>query len=153
MSKVRKCNTCGVEKDIECYRSYAKGVIGRCKQCEEDRYNDNLSNRALAIQTGEQKKCKGCSVHKTYDLFPSNKKLLSGINTTCKQCTNAKQKIARDSKVKVTEITIESYVCCTCSVYKPISEFYKDRATKTGMRARCKECDNKTSAKRRERNR
>jgi hypothetical protein len=93
----------------------------------------------------EKKRCSKCGEVKDSNGFHIDKGNKSGLCAHCKICIGEynKKRIAKNIELRnksdfkmVTEIK-----CHGCGEVKGVSEFYKDKTTKSGFHTRCKICD------------
>jgi hypothetical protein len=79
--------------------------------------------------------CTKCKEEKPLDQFY---KQGDGLMSRCSTCCKEIKKRWMSNKVYVDPP--QEKPCNTCGITKPISEFNKDRQAKTGIRAKCREC-------------
>lgn len=92
------------------------------------------------------KVCSRCHEEKLLTEFSKNKNTKDGLMAECKLCRH-EMYLLRTSDIKQRrnrQNCKDGFKICTkCGIEKPISEFYKDKYHKDGLRSSCKECDRK----------
>jgi hypothetical protein len=87
----------------------------------------------------QEKVCQKCSTNRPLDQFYSNQKY-------CKECYKNYAKENRINHATNTDyVTKDKLICTKCKIEKPISDFTKDKGTRTGYKSVCKECRRKTT--------
>ena len=153
---MKKCSKCGewkVASTINFCRSKTKkyGLESRCKECENKRRK--LINNPVNTDPNITKVCTVCGREfpATTKYFNKQKTGKYGLRTICKECRNKRQKLTNNSANVDLSIT---QVCTKCDREFPATEkyFYKKKTGKYGLRAICKECENKQNEQYREAN-
>jgi hypothetical protein len=162
------CTACNQEKELEDFRVDKKCKFGRhsrCRVCsnailKEKRHLQLLLNpvpRKRAIRTSHpivdgKRLCRLCNETKSIEDFHINKRMTTGYNTECKDCTNDKSEIKRRKKgikvaVRLKDIIVDGKRSCTvCKEVKDLSLF---RRTHDRTPTRCIECSKVIDAKNR----
>ena len=83
------------------------------------------------------KVCTCCKERKPLWMFSKDRRLKDGLRIICKECDKVIQRQSRD---KMTYITIEYKQCSDCGQIKPIDQFGLDNTKKDGHRSYCLEC-------------
>lgn len=93
------------------------------------------------MDTKEMKHCSVCLEQKEFDQFYKDKKTSDGYTFKCKPCQNAYYKAynayRRDAKARV---EVQSKVCRTCGLEKPISQFGIKKTSLDKHNIYCKPC-------------
>ncbi len=115
---------------------------------------DQIKIRALAIEdSGERKICKTCLKSKLLSGYRlrTTRRGVKGIyyDATCKDCharTRGTKTIGKLSFAK--ELFNKGFrKCTTCKEIKPLTKYYKNKASSTGINNSCKICMNKINCK------
>jgi hypothetical protein len=115
---------------------------------------EQIKIRALAIEeTGEKKVCKFCSKNKLLSDYRLRtiRRGVKGIyyDATCKDCharTRGTKTIGKLSFAK--DLFKKGFRrCTTCKQIKPLTEYYKNKASHSGISNSCKNCQNDINCK------
>jgi len=84
----KKCNTCGLEKNVSCFIKGTKGYYkNRCRKCENKRLREKRAKlNPKEIIPENMKKCGKCGIIKEFYEFHSSTKRKSGYSSSCKLC-------------------------------------------------------------------
>jgi hypothetical protein len=142
MSKTKlKCTKCTKLKTINNFHkasSLDRKYAYWCKECKKS--SKKVLNVILQKENLSEKiNCTKCNLKKEKREFSLDKTKSSGVSSRCKKCRLS------DKKSYKTKLTEEDLVnlkrrCTSCEVIKPFKEFYKDKTSKTGIKAKCKSC-------------
>ncbi len=89
-----------------------------------------------------KKQCSRCNKDKDIIKFGKDKYSSDSLTHSCKACRNNASKMARKkiNHEKINKIIISNKLCPQCNITKLVSEFSKDKYTKTGITTHCKKC-------------
>lgn len=149
----KECNTCHEVKSVEDFRKNHK----QCKSCEaqyrKERIeklkatNSLLTLEELRARTPTQK-CSKCKETLPSTKFSRGNDTKSGLRGKCRPCNNAENNVTQTryrkqneclSLAELRERTPEKR-CFNCESVLPSTEFYRSSATKSGLRADCRDC-------------
>lgn len=133
LSMQQRCVRCEQHKDLKDFQPSRRGKTGAwCREC----YNVDQRKRRGKIYATDPSLPKasavvaGCSVNGC-----------AYIGTLLRGMCRKHYALWQKQNTKVSWLTeTGGMVCSRCRQDKPLSEFYKDRAAKSGYRARCKPC-------------
>jgi hypothetical protein len=88
------------------------------------------------------KTCSKCNRLLPVSEFHVHSQTSSGLASACKSCSSAAFKATYVPTVRTTAILVVDgkKLCTGCDKVLPVSEFGKDKSTKTGLAHRCKKC-------------
>lgn len=159
---IKECYVCGQEKSLDSFnKDKAKydGLSYRCKLCAHKHYTSEeakqvLKKRQEKWQNSKEAKrivkiCSVCDEEKKINAFSKSKNNKDGLMSRCKLCekqynqsdqakTALKKRQEDWSNSKESKKTTK--ICGQCNEEKDLSEFYKDKSTKTGFSSQCKSC-------------
>jgi hypothetical protein len=84
------------------------------------------------------RECAACNKYKSFSEFAKNKGMRFGITPVCKDCTRERKGAIERKKHIITE---EGRECACCGKFKLWESFDKQKAAKTGYKARCRVCN------------
>lgn len=89
------------------------------------------------------KRCSRCKQWLSYDDFPKNKTLNSGLNRMCKRCTSERRNPKRlyGTVILIPRLREDGMIrCLKCKKYLSPESFHKNKNDKNGVNAACKQC-------------
>lgn len=142
MTKLCK-GPCGLEKELTNFsknKSIKDGLDLYCKDCKKDKRKKYLKPKIQkeTLEKGK-KRCTECKEIKDLLSFTKLKSSEDGYHVKCKDCKNKLQRKLHNSKEQKV-VTVDSKICSTCNINKPVSEFNKHKSSKDGLRSYCSPC-------------
>jgi len=136
------CNSCGEEKELDCFgndKHRKDGKLGTCKECRNGRQVELLEQKTETYNANKTKRCKTCNQYKIANLenFYKNRGGKYGVGTVCKSC-KAKESPNYSQKYG------DSRTCKICKQEKPRTEefFARQHKNKPNLRYCCIDCEN-----------
>ena len=149
MTEKKACTTCGNSKPIsEFYKSKdcRKGVRPECKDCSRTR--DGRKRKISRDKpVGGSKLCSVCNERKLLkDFFYRSQ--VNYSHHECKSCMYKRRTIkAREGRTpEVEKLNPATKKCSGCKKEKSLTLFQKAKATKDGLRKKCRHCRTKEAA-------
>ncbi len=106
-SGTKVCFKCKIEKDLNDFYKYQRGVKGRetyCKKCKSDKFKKEYRNRKYVDvdSFNGTKMCFKCKKEKDLNDFHKDKNGIKGCVTNCKKCANniCKEKYKNDENFR-----------------------------------------------------
>ena len=95
-------------------------------------------------------RCPDCHLEKPLEEFPRNKGTKNGRGTYCKLCYAVRYRVYRVRKASAEgrsirhrpEVPEDSAYCPACGQIKPLTDFGRNRGSRSGRTAYCKPCHN-----------
>ncbi len=151
----KRCPKCQTEKPLEGFNRSRRSRDGHqswCKLCSNRRSRMRPPDRPLPPPS-TFKVCSKCSQEKPLESFYMHRWSRDGRKSRCKPCENEDIRLRRANRPRPAPQVPELKVCSVCGTEKPLHPDYftRKRAAKSGLQARCKECDRKYVEQNRER--
>jgi hypothetical protein len=167
---MKKCSKCGKDKELSEFNKRGNqkdGLDYYCRTCcSEIKKRDRKLNpekhkqlnkkraeryRIRNLKTGivvKSKFCYNCNQNKLAEMFSKNASKHDGLASECKKCCAEikKQESKKNREANFQNgIQIQTKICPTCNIKKPISKFTKCISKKDGLHFECANCKSERS--------
>lgn len=160
--KFKVCSSCGHEKYVEHFwkrQSANDGYESACKDCiiANRKYREDNKETLEPYQKVDREKpdtvpftktCKKCLETKELKYFTRRRETKDGRNYSCKAC-EAEARKSKKTYTKAEQEEVQStYLaglkqCSKCKKYKHTDEYIRQRASRDGLKAACRECEDR----------